>query len=513
MRFGADWAESRLVAYGALAGGELRDLGELANRHPPVLRTHDRFGHRLDEVEFHPAYHQLMAHAMSHGLHALPWQLPQPGSHVARAALEYLHHQADAGTNCPLTMTYASVPALRQAPVQTRDWLRAVEGERYDPRSIPVDAKGAATLGMGMTEKQGGSDVRANTTRAIPQADGSYALTGHKWFLSAPMSDGFLVLAQAPAGLTCFLLPRMLDNGERNALHFQRLKSKLGNHSNASSEVEFDGALAWRIGDEGRGVATILQMVSLTRLDCMVGSAAQMRQALVQAMHHAQHRNAFGKLLIQQPLMRNVLADLALECEAALLLAMRTAQAIDRTASDPHEAALARILTPIGKYWICGRAPRVVIEAAECLGGAGYVEESIMPRLVRESPLNSIWEGCGNVQCLDVLRALSREPASVDALCKELESGRGFHPALDAHVTQVTTRIQTGTFGESDARALTADLALALQGVLLSGSDSTVPGELFCASRLAGKGAGSLFGTLPSSFCLTALLDRAALVS
>lgn len=510
-RFGAGWANERLTAYGELAGGELRELGELANHHPPVLHTHDRFGHRLDEVEFHPAYHQLMRHAMSHGLHALPWQLSQPGSHVARAALEYLHHQADAGTNCPLTMTYASVPALRHAPELAQRWLPAITAGVYDSRTMPISAKRAVTLGMGMTEKQGGSDVRANATRAVPRADGSYALVGHKWFISAPMSDGFLVLAQAPGGLTCFLLPRILDNGDRNALRFHRLKRKLGNHSNASSEVEFEDAMAWRVGEEGRGVATILQMVSLTRLDCMVGSAAEMRQALVQAVHHARHRHAFGAPLIRQPLMQNVLADLALESEAALVLAMRTARAIDSAATDPAEAALARILTPIGKYWICGRTPRTVVEAAECLGGAGYVEESIMPRIVRESPLNSIWEGCGNVQCLDVVRALTREPASVIALRLELESGRGFHGALDAAISDLIDVLDRGSFAEADARRLTGQLAVALQGALLATSADTEAGVAFCPSRLTGDSARSAFGTLPGTTPFTALIERASL--
>jgi putative acyl-CoA dehydrogenase len=512
-RFGAGWADARLSAYGELAGGELRELGEQANRHPPVLRTHDRLGQRLDEIDFHPAYHRLMQVAMAHGLHALPWQLQdQQGTHVARAVLEYLHHQADAGTNCPLTMTYASVPALRHSPEFSGRWLHAIAGETYDARSVPMSAKSAVTIGMGMTEKQGGSDVRANTTRALPQTDGSYALVGHKWFFSAPMSDGFLVLAQAPGGLTCFLLPRLLDSGERNALRFQRLKDKLGNRSNASSEVEFEAALAWRVGDEGRGIATILQMVSLTRLDCMVGSAAQMRQGVVQAIHHARHRRAFGPPLIRQPLMRNVLADLALESEAALVLAMRTARAIDRADSDPREAALARILTPIGKYWICGRASGVVIEAAECLGGAGYIEESIMPRLIRESPLNSIWEGCGNVQCLDVMRALTREPASVEALRSELGNARGFDEALDCEIARLDDLLQGGSFAESDARRLTGELALALQATLLATSlrSSTAVGAAFCRSRLADR-SRSAFGALPNSTPFDELVERASL--
>lgn len=511
VREGAGWADERLVAYGALAGGELLDLGEQANRYAPVLHTHDRYGHRIDEVEFHPAYHRIMTLAMAHGVHALPWQTTQPGAHVARAALEYLHHQAEAGTNCPLTMTYASVPALQHAPSLARQWLPKIVGNTYDPRSVPMAAKTAVTLGMGMTEKQGGSDVRANTTRAESQNDGSYLLIGHKWFFSAPMCDGFLVLAQASDGLTCFLVPRILDSGERNALRFQRLKDKLGNRSNASSEVEFENALAWRIGEEGRGIATILQMVALTRLDCMIGSAAEMRQSLVQALHHAEHRSAFGKRLIEQPLMRNVLADLALESEAALLLAMRTARAIDRAGEDAREAALARILTPIGKYWICKRAPAFVNEAQECLGGAGYVEESILPRLYREAPLNSIWEGCGNVQCLDVLRALNREPETRDALMTHLAGAAGQHAAYDHAIADIEKTLASSRIEEADARWVTERLALASQAslMLLTGHDAIA--DIFCHSRLMTGSHGLAYGTLPAGAPFTTALDRARL--
>src|SRR5690606_20491121 len=336
----------------------------------------------------------------------LSWARPEPGAHVARAALAYLHYQAEPGTSCPLTMTHAAVPVLRQVPA-LREWADKVAACRYDPRDVAIAAKPGVTLGMGMTVKQGGSDVRANSTVATPAPDGAYALVGHKWFMSAPMSDGFLVLAQAPGGLSCLLLPRRLPDGQRNAFALLRLKDKLGDWSNASSEVEFQGALAWRVGEEGRGVATILQMVMLTRLDCMLGSAGCMRMALAQALHHVRHRSAFGRLLSEQPLMRSVLADIAIESEAALALSMRVARAVDAAPHDPAEAAFARIATAIGKYWICRRAPTVVNEAQECLGGAGYVEESLLPRLYRQAPLNSIWEGSGNIQCLDVLRALS----------------------------------------------------------------------------------------------------------
>ncbi len=433
-REGGAWAEAPLADYGAIMGDEGIALGVEANRDRPRLRTHDRFGQRIDRVEFHPAYHRLMTLGVGHGVASLSWREARTGAHVARGALIYLHHQAEAGTNCPLTMTHAAVPVLRRDPA-LREWADKAIAPHYDPRELPIADKAGVTVGMGMTEKQGGSDVRANTTRAMPlAADGEYALVGHKWFLSAPMSDGFLVLAQAPGGLTCFLLPRRLAGGAPNALRLMRLKDKLGNWSNASAEVEFCDAWARRIGEEGRGVATILEMVALTRLDCMLGSAAEMRMALAQALHHATHRRGFGKPLIAQPLMRNVLADLALEAEAAIAFSLRVARAVDAAPGDAGAAAFARIATAIGKYWICRRAPGFVNEAQECLGGAGYIEESMLPRLYREAPLNSIWEGCGNVQCLDVLRALAKEPETRDALFAELETARGADDAFDATV-------------------------------------------------------------------------------
>ncbi|MGV8943331.1 acyl-CoA dehydrogenase family protein, partial [Thermomonas sp.] len=398
LREGGDAFADRLAAYGTIAGGELYALSFDTHRDRPRLRTHDRFGERIDTVEFHPSYHRLMQVAAEHGVAGLSWARPKPGAHVARAALSYLHHQAEPGTSCPLTMTHAAVPVLQRVPA-LREWADKVAACRYDPRDVPIAEKPGVTLGMGMTEKQGGSDVRANTTVATratthdSEGREAYTLVGHKWFLSAPMSDGFLVLAQAPAGLTCFLLPRRLPDGSKNAFRLIRLKDKLGDWSNASSEIEFTGAVVWRAGEEGRGIADILQMVMLTRLDCMLGSAAEMRMALAQAVHHCRHRRAFGKRLVDQPLMRNVLTDLALESEAATTLAMRVARAVDCASHDPHEAALARIATAIGKYWICKRAPAFINEAQECLGGNGYVEESILPRLYRQAPLNSIWEG------------------------------------------------------------------------------------------------------------------------
>ena len=496
----------RVARYGALAGGELYALSFDAHRDRPRLRTHDRFGHRIDLVEFHPNYHRILDAAIGHGVAGLSWRDPAPGAHVARAALCYLHGQAEPGTSCPLTMTHAAVPVLRQAPV-LREWADKVAACRYDPGDAAIAAKPGVTLGMGMTEKQGGSDVRANTTTATPLDGngGEYALVGHKWFFSAPMSDGFLVLAQAPGGLTCFLLPRRLPDGRKNDFALMRLKDKLGDWSNASSEVEFLEARAWRIGDEGRGVATILQMVMLTRLDCMLGSAAQMRMALAQALHHASHRRAFGKRLAGQPLMRNVLADLAIESEAALALSMRVARAVDAAARDSGEAAFARIATAIGKYWICKRAPAFVNEAQECLGGAGYIEESVLPRLYRQAPLNSIWEGSGNIQCLDVLRALAREPAAVEALLAELEAATGADADYDAMLPALRESLHGAD--EAGARLLVERLALALQAGVLLRAGSPLAGA-FCRSRL-GRGHGLAFGTLPVATGFAKILDRA----
>ncbi|MES2884811.1 MAG: acyl-CoA dehydrogenase family protein, partial [Pseudomonadota bacterium] len=400
-REGGGWGEADLFAYGAIAGGELMELGTTANENKPKLKLFDRYGHRLDEVEFHPAYHRIMALGIAHGVAGYAWRhAGKPGAHVARAGLAFLHNQADQGTSCPLTMTYACVAALQHEPALAKDWVPRVAGADYDPVVRPALAKTTLTVGMGMTEKQGGSDVRANTTKAYVQPEGTYEIVGHKWFFSAPMCDAWLVLAYTETGITCFLAPKMKPDGTRNAIRIQRLKDKLGDWSNASSEVEFQGAWAERVGPEGRGVATILEMVALTRLDCMIGSASLMRQALVQALHHTQYRAAFGKKLIDQPLMRNVLADLALESEAATALTFRVARAVDASERDPHEAAMARLATAIGKYWVCKRAPAFVNEAQECLGGAGYVEESPLPRLYRQAPLNSIWEGSGNIQCL-----------------------------------------------------------------------------------------------------------------
>ncbi len=506
-RNGAGQHVPHLQAYGRLAGDELYRIGFDANRDRPRLRTHDRFGHRIDVVEFHPAYHRLMDAAKANGVAGLSWHAPMPGAHVARAALSYLHHQAEAGTSCPLTMTHAAVPVLRRQP-GLEAWADKACAPVYDPRDVPIGDKDGITLGMGMTEKQGGSDVRRNGTVAAPlQADGEYALVGHKWFFSAPMSDGWLVLAQAPGGLSCFLMPRRLPDGGKNAFRLMRLKDKLGDWANASGEVEFCNAWALRVGPEGRGVATIIEMVMLTRLDCMLGAAAQMRMALAQAIHHARHRHAFGRVLAEQPLMRNVLADLALEAEAALALAMRVARAVDAAPHDPRQAAFARVATAAGKYWLCKRAPAFVNEAQECLGGAGYVEESILPRLYRQAPLNSIWEGSGNIQCLDVLRALTQEPACLDALRAEFAAAGHLSRAVAGQTEALLAAFAGRQVDETTARLAVERLGLLLQAAELLAAGSPAA-EAFVRSRLEG-GHGLAFGTLPADIDVAMLLERA----
>ncbi|MBV8249809.1 MAG: isovaleryl-CoA dehydrogenase [Comamonas sp.] len=508
-REGGGWAVEHLHWHGGVCGAEMMLQGELANAHKPVLHSYDRYGRRIDEVEFHPAYHELMRHSMAAQVHSFSWNHEdREGAHVVRAALSYVSGQAEAGTGCPLTMTHAAIPVLRHSPALSQEWLPRILGSVYDPRSLPQAQKTACTVGMGMTEKQGGTDVRANTTRALRQSDGSYEIVGHKFFFSAPMCDAHLVLAQAEGGLSCFLLPRVLPDGSLNAVRIQRLKDKLGDWSNASSEVEFLGATAHLVGGEGRGVATILEMVALTRLDCAVGSAAGMRQALVQALHHTRQRSVFGKTLIHQPLMRNVLADLALESEAATTLAMRIARAVDRAPHDAHEAALARLVTAVGKYWICKRAPVFVNEAQECLGGIGYVEENILPRLYRQAPLNSIWEGSGNVQCLDVLRALRREPEVRDALFAELYRVRGQHAALDRETEWLVKALNDTAALEHNSRYVVERMALAMQAALLTTGAPDAVAAAFCHSRLNG-GHGLAFGTLDVSAPMDELIERA----
>jgi putative acyl-CoA dehydrogenase len=524
-REGAGWAAGDLHTLGRLAGSAATgEQARLANEHPPVLRTHDRWGNRIDEVEFHPAWHALMGTAVGHGLHAAPWAGQRPGAHVARAAKFYVWAQAEPGHGCPISMTYAAIPALRHAPDLAGRFEPLLAACRYDPGLRPPETKDGLLAGMAMTEKQGGSDVRANTTRAEPApgtGPGAHVLTGHKWFCSAPMCDLFLTLAYAPGGLTCFLLPRVRPDGERNGLRIARLKDKLGNRSNASAEIELDGALAWQVGEAGRGVATIIEMVSATRLDCVVGSAAGMRLATVAAVHHARHRQAFGQELIAQPLMSCVLADLVLESQAATVLALRLAGAADRAQrGDAAEGALLRVALPAAKYWVCKRTPAHAAEALECLGGNGYVEESGMPRLYREAPLNSIWEGSGNVTALDVLRALARAPGSADALLAELDLAAGGDPGLDAATAQLRDLLAglataTGPQAQYRARRLAGLIAVTLQAALLVRHGSGPVADAFCAARLGPATAGvpsspgAPFGTLPDGVDTTAIVERA----
>ncbi|AWT46131.1 MULTISPECIES: acyl-CoA dehydrogenase family protein [Streptomyces] len=500
-----DEAHGELSALGRSAGSaQLQEWGAQANEFPPRLRTHDRYGRRIDEVEFHPAWHRLLGKGVAAGLTSA-WT--RPGGHVRRAAAFLVWTQVEAGNGCPLSMTHAAVPALRTDPELAAEWEPRLTSTVYDRELRPAHLKAGVLFGMGMTEKQGGSDVRANTTAARPLAEaGAYELTGHKWFCSAPMSDGFLVLAQAPGGLTCFLVPRVLDDGTRNVFLIQRLKDKLGNRSNASAEVEFDGTWARRVGEEGRGVAAIIGMVAATRLDCVLGSAGLMRQAVAQAVHHCSYREAFGGRLVDKPLMRNVLADLALESEAATTLALRLAAAYDDGGEE--ERALLRIAVPAAKYWVTKRCAPVAVEAAECLGGNGYVEESGMPRLVRESPLNSIWEGAGNVQALDVLRALRREPRALDACLMEIGRSRGADHRLDAAAKNLLTELGDLEGVEGRARRLAERLALVLQGSLLVRFAPPEVADAFCAARLGGDG-GAAFGTLPSTLDLAAVVERA----
>jgi len=505
-REGAEWAAPRARLLGGLCGSaEVIEWGVQANAAPPVLRTHDRYGHRIDEVEYHPAYHRLLEQAAAHGLHALPWREPRPGAHVARAALFYLQAQVEAGHGCPISMTYSAVPALRANPELARVWEPRLTAPRYDARFRPATEKSGALCGMAMTEKQGGSDVRANTTRAEP-ADGAWAITGHKWFCSAPMSDAFLVLAQTPSGLSCFLLPRWRPDGTRNRFFLQRLKDKLGNRSNASSEVEFDGAWAQLVGPEGRGVPTIIEMVNHTRLDCVIGAAAGMRLGVAHATHHAHYRSAFGKRLAEQPLMQNVLADLCVESEAATAAMLRLARAYDAR-GDEREAQFARLATAVIKYWVCKRWPAHAAEALECLGGAGYVEESLLPRLYREAPLNGIWEGSGNVICLDVLRAMTKEPEVVEAFFAEVERARGGDHRLDQYAADLRDDLRGVEAIEARARELVERMALVLQGALLVRDGDPAVAEAFCASRLGGQHRLA-FGTMPPGFHFTKIIER-----
>ncbi len=513
-REGAEWAEERIAAVGAYAGGErAQELGRLANENGPKLRTHDRYGHRVDEAEFHPAWHELLGKAVEFELHSSPWRDPRPGAHVARGAAFICMSQAEAGIGCPISMTYSVIPALRTQPELAAEWEPRLLSPEYDPRNVPAADKPGALAGMGMTEKQGGTDVRANTTVARPVNGGGpgaeYELSGHKWFMSAPMCDAFLVLAQADGGISCFLFPRWTPDGERNRFRLQRLKDKLGNRSNASSEIEFDNAAGWLVGEEGAGVRTIIEMVNHTRLDCVIGGATGMRAGVAQAIHHASHRSVFGRELSEQPLMRNVLADLAVESEAATISALRLARAYDEAIAGDEEAAnLKRIANAVLKYWICKRAPMHAGEALECLGGNGYVEESGMPRLFRESPLNSIWEGSGNVQCLDVLRATIKSPASLEVFFAEVEEGAVGEPRLAAYAAALRDEIpgEVETI-ELRARRIVEKMALALQASLLVRYGDEAVADAFCASRLSGDW-GQAFGTLPAGVDFKRIIDR-----
>lgn len=496
--FGGGWGKEILRDYGHLTGNELQQAGFDANRCKPEFQSHDRFGHRIDLVKYHPAYHQLMKAAIEARHHSLPWIDERAGAHVVRAGIEYLHTQADPGSGCPLTMTFASVPVISQEAEIAKTWLPRITANQYDPSNIPFYEKPGLTIGMAMTEKQGGSDVRANTTYAYPlDTPGpgkEYELVGHKWFCSAPMCDAFLVLANTDKGLTCFLLPRWKPDGSKNAMHIQRIKNKMGNVSNASSEVEYKGAFSWMIGEEGRGIGTILKMVALTRFDCMVGSSAIMRQATAQAIHHTGERQAFGRNLHEQPLMQNVLADLALESEAALAISMRLAYTLDMR--DEYEKSLFRIGAAIGKYWICKRAAQLTYEAMESIGGVAVVEDNVLARLYRESPINAIWEGSGNIQCLDVSRVMRKQPTVIDVFILELEKAAGHIAQFDSTLNKLKDELMKDLEMEHLLRRLVEKMALLWQAsTLIQYSEPTIA-DAFVSSRLSGD-CGHMYGTLP----------------
>ncbi|MCE7004494.1 acyl-CoA dehydrogenase family protein [Kibdelosporangium philippinense] len=503
-REGAGWAEAELHELGRLAGSaQAQEWGRVVNENEPVLHTHDRYGNRIDEVEFHPYWHSLMNVAVEHGLHGAPWADSTPGAHVARAAKLFVWGQVDAGHTCPISMTYAVIPTLRANPELAAQYEPLLTNRTYDfGLRVPASKQGLIA-GMSMTEKQGGSDVRANTTLATPAGDGTYRLVGHKWFTSAPMSDIFATLAQAPGGLTCFLLPRVLPDGTRNRMHIQRLKDKLGNRSNASAELEYDEAIGWRLGEEGEGVKVILRMVNNTRLDCLLGSAAGMRFGAVQAVHHARYRSAFGSVLFEKPLMRNVLADLVVESEAATAVAMRLAGATDR-----GEETIRRIGLAVSKYWVCKRAPVHAAEALECFGGNGYIEDFGMARLYREAPLQSIWEGSGNVAALDALRAMARQPETVEAFFTEVEQASGADTRLDDAIEGLRKELSNLEDIEFRARRVVESMALVLQGSLLVRHGTPAVADAFCASRFAGDW-GVALGTLPSGVDTKAITERA----
>ncbi|MZR62289.1 acyl-CoA dehydrogenase family protein [Alcanivorax sp. DP30] len=515
-RHGAGWAEPKLLEHGARTGtAEVIEWGFLANEHKPQFFSHDRQGYRVDYVKYHESYHRLMALGLESGMHSSPWTDPKPGAHVARAAQSYLQAQVEAGHGCPLTMTFAAVPSISLTPSLAKEWLPKILNNAYNPRNVPHYEKEALTIGMGMTEKQGGSDVRANTTRAWAiGAEGTgeaYELVGHKWFTSAPMCDAFLVLAQTENGLSCFLVPRWRPDGSKNPIQVQRLKNKMGNVSNASSEIELRGALGWMVGEEGRGVPAIIEMVAMTRFDCMIGSMAGQRQAVAQAVNHASGRAAFGKTLLDQPLMRNVLADLQLEVEGSLAIAMRMGEALDQSTLDPkndHEKLLLRLGLPAGKYWICKRSPFHAYEAMECLGGNGVTEDFIMARLYREAPINAIWEGSGNVQALDMLRALAKTPTVLETWFAELDKTRGSDVRLDKAVDALKQEFRDMEDAEYRARDIVDRLSLTMQASQLVAAGNQAVAEAFIASRLGQHGDRN-YGTLPRGLDLGEILGRA----
>ncbi|MGW4480470.1 acyl-CoA dehydrogenase family protein [Rhodococcus triatomae] len=506
---GAADALAEVHEVGTLAGSAYaKELGDRAEAHPPILRTHDRFGNRVDRVDYDPAYHDLMRHAVGFGLHGAPWRDRRANAHLIRAAKFTAWQVTDAGHGCPISMTYAAVPALRADEKLSTEFEPLLGNDRYDPSIAPTALKGGLIAGMSMTEKQGGSDVRANTTTATPQRDGSYRIVGHKWFTSAPMSDILLTLAQAPGGLTCFVLPRVLPDGSMNSIALQRLKDKLGNRSNASSEIEYDNAVGWRLGDEGRGVRTIIEMVNMTRLDCTLGASALMREAVGQAAHHVAHRAAFGGPLIDKPLMRNVIADLAVEAEASTTVALWLAAQTDAALrGDERAAQLRRLGLAVSKYYVCKRGPGHAAEALECLGGNGFIEDSGMPRIYREAPLGSIWEGSGNVAALDTLRALAKQPEVLGVFFDELDAALGVDTRYDAYVAALKAQFADLSELEYRSRALVGQLALALQGSLLVRSGHPAVADAFVASRLAGD-RGTVYGTLPTGLDLAPIIDR-----
>jgi len=511
---GGGWGDDTLNSFGQRCGSaEVMELGFQANANKPELFTHDRYGKRVDEVKFHPAYHSLMQLAMEEEIHSSHWSAPKPGAHVVRAAKSYMLSQIEAGHGCPITMTSAAIPTLKRQQSLFDEWAPKVMHPTYDPRNISHSLKESVTIGMAMTEKQGGSDVRQNSTRAYAVGTGGagelYELVGHKYFVSAPMSDAFLVLAQTDPGVSCFLVPRWRPDGTKNPLQIQRLKNKMGNVSNASSETELRGAMGWLVGEEGRGVSAILEMVAMTRFDCMIGSSAIMRQAVAQITHHCRHRTAFGRQLSKQPLMQNVLADLIIESEAALAITMRLAKALDSSEQNSAEKDLVRMGTAIGKYWICKRTPGHAYESMECIGGSGVMEDSIMPRLFRESPINTIWEGSGNVQCLDMLRAMGKNPRSLDAFMAELHLSQGKHPQLDLALQDLLAEIGQTEDLEYRSRTVVGKMALAMQGATLFQYGDEQVAAAFCESRLGKNNTGWVYGTLPSSVDCESLINRA----